>query len=96
MKDKYPKYLPIGSVVMLTGGKKRLMITGFAVSAKETTTKVYDYCGILYPEGMLTSDQTAVFNHDQIDKIYALGYSDDEEKEFKKKFAELLKKQNIG
>ena len=93
MKDKYPKYLPIGSVVLLTGGKKRLMITGFAVRAKESAEKTYDYCGILYPEGMLTSDQTAVFDHDQIDKIFALGYSDEEEKEFKKKLNELLNKQ---
>ena len=94
MKDKYPKYLPIGSVVMLNGAKKRLMITGFAVTTKEKTDVRYDYSGILYPEGMLTSDQTAVFNHDQIDRIYAIGYSDDEEKEFKKRLDESLKKNN--
>ena len=91
MKEKYPKYLPIGSVVMLEKGKKRLMITGFCITPKEQQGKVYDYSGILYPEGMLTSDQTAVFNHDQIDKIYALGYSDEEEKDFKKKLNELVK-----
>ena len=31
----YKKYLPIGTVVMLKGGKKRAMITGFCAVAGE-------------------------------------------------------------
>ena len=36
----------------------------------------------MYPEGLISSDSFFVFNHDQIDEIYHLGYIDDEEIEF--------------
>ena len=62
------KFLPIGTVVMLKGGTKRLMVTGFCMYDKNNTQKMYDYCGCLYPEGMISSDQTALFDHDQIFK----------------------------
>ena len=82
MKEQYEKYLPIGSVVLLKNGTKRLMITGFCI-IPNGDKKMYDYSGCLYPEGVISSDQIAVFNHDQIDKIFAIGYSDEEEKKFK-------------
>ena len=83
------KYLPIGSLVLLKEAKKRVMIIGFMASANETGDKVFDYMGCMYPEGVLSSDQTLVFNHDQISEIYYMGYSDNEEKEFKEKLKEL-------
>ncbi len=79
------KYLPIGSVVLLKNATKRLMVTGFLVSSKEFPEKVFDYSGCLYPEGIITSEQTALFDHEQIEKIYATGFSDQEEKSFKTK-----------
>ena len=85
MKDKYPKYLPIGSVVILNGGKKRLMITGYAQVDLQKANKVYDYCGCLYPEGIISTDNNMLFNHDDIAKIFCIGYSDDEQKEWSKK-----------
>ena len=54
------KYLPIGSVVLLKNATKRLMVTGFLVSSKEFPEKVFDYSGCLYPEGIITSEQTAL------------------------------------
>lgn len=90
----YEKYLPIGSVVMLKGGKKRAMITGFCAISGEDKTKVYDYSGCLYPEGFISSNQTLLFNHEQIEKLYHLGLVDDEEKKFKEKLNEMLKKMN--
>lgn len=89
--QKYEKYLPIGSVVLLKGAKKRLMITGYSIIAKDNLGKIYDYSGCLYPVGFLSSDQTAVFNHDQIDKIFAIGYSDDEQKQFIQTLKEKMK-----
>lgn len=94
MVQNYEKFLPIGSVVLLKNGKKRLMITGFCVSPEEDKEKVYDYSGCLYPEGIITTDQTGLFNHDQIEKIFAIGYSDNEEKDFKKKLNDLLEVKN--
>ena len=79
------KFLPLGSVVLLKNATKRLMITGFYVKADENEEKTYDYVGCLYPEGVISSKENCVFNHEQIDKIFFIGYSDDEEKSFKEK-----------
>ena len=79
------KYLPIGTVVLLKGGKKRAMITGFCSVAQENQDKIYDYSGCVYPEGYLSSNQVCLFDHDQIEKIYYLGFEDDEEIQFKDK-----------
>lgn len=83
------KYLPIGTVIMLKGGEKRCMIIGFCTTTADDDS-MYDYCGCLYPEGVLSSDQTLMFNHDQIEKIYYLGFVDEEEKEFKTKLNEVI------
>ena len=84
------KFLPIGSVVLLKGGEKKVMITGFCSSAIEDTSKVYDYTGCVYPEGYLDFEQICLFDHEQIDKVFFVGYQDDEEKEFKKILTEML------
>ena len=84
------KYLPIGTVVMLKGGSKRLMITGFCSMPTDDENEMYDYAGCMYPEGFLSSDQTALFNHEQIDKIYYMGLIDDEEKAFKQSLTMLV------
>lgn len=89
------KYLPIGSVVLLKNAKKRIMITGFAAKGKETGNKVFDYVGCLFPEGVISSDKNLLFNHDQIDKLYYIGYSDNDEKEFKQKLKDYLEKNGI-
>lgn len=90
----YEKYLPIGTVVMLKGGKKRAMITGFCSISGEDKSKVFDYSGCLYPEGLISSNQTLLFNHEQIEKIFHLGLVDEEEKQFKQKLNEMLQKMN--
>lgn len=90
----FDKYLPIGTVVMLKGGSKRIMIIGFCCSDNKDTTKIYDYSGCLYPEGTISSDKVLLFNHNQIDKIYHLGLVDEEEKEFKSKLKEFLEQKD--
>lgn len=77
------KYLPIGSVVLLKKGEKRLKIYG--VKQKESNTdKIWDYVACLFPEGNIDLEHTYIFNHDQIDKIYYLGLNDREQYEFNK------------
>lgn len=90
----YQKFLPIGSVVLLKEGKKRIMITGFCCIGNADKNKTYDYSGCLYPEGFLSSDKTLLFDHDQIEKVYYIGYSDDEEKKFQEKLKKILEKIN--
>ena len=76
------EYLPLGSIVLLNGGKKKLMITGYAVSTPEYPETIFDYCGCMYPEGIIRSDTICVFNHSEINKIIFRGYLDKEEKEY--------------
>ena len=91
MNNVGKKFLPLGTVVMLKGASKRLMITGFCtMAAEEAEGIMYDYSGCMYPEGVISSDQTALFNHDQIEKIYHMGLVDQEEKDFKIKLNQLL------
>jgi len=86
---KAEKYLPVGTVVKLINGTKKAMITGFA-STGDTDNKVYDYNGCLYPEGFLSSNQVCLFNHNQIETIYFLGYVDEDEKCFKEELNKVI------
>ncbi len=89
---KPEKYLPIGTIVLLKDAEKRLMITGFLpVDTENEKNERYDYCGCPYPEGVYTMEEILLFNHDDIYKVFYLGYSDDEEVEFKKRLEEALK-----
>lgn len=93
MRDKF---LPIGSVVLLKGGTKKVMVTGFCSIAEDNRTKVYDYSGCIYPEGYLNSNQICLFDHEQIDEIFYVGYEDDEEKEFKESIKDVMDKFQSG
>ena len=84
------KYLPIGTVVLLKGGTKRAMLTGFCSVAQENQEKIYDYSGCVYPEGYLSSNQVCLFDHDQIEKIFFVGYEDEEEKDFKERLNKVI------
>ncbi len=87
------KYLPIGTVVILKGGTKRIMITGFCCMDEKHPEKMYDYCGLLYPEGYVLKNQMLLFDHDKIEKIFYLGLNDDENKKFHANLKEYLKQE---
>lgn len=88
------RFLPIGTVVLLKGGKKEVMITSYCIfpakvqkpngEAIEGGPKLYEYGGCVYPEGILDSNMACAFNHDQIEKIVYLGYESDKQKELSK------------
>lgn len=75
-------YLPIGSVVLLKNGKKRVMVYGRKIRAGGED-KVYDYLGCLYPEGALNSKDVVLFDHSQIQMVYFIGFQDLEELAFR-------------
>jgi len=83
-------YLPIGSVVLLQGGSKKVMITGFCVTPNDNTHKMYDYSGCLYPEGVINSNEVCLFNHSQIEEVYFTGYESEEESIFKEELARTM------
>ena len=91
-KERYGKYLPIGTVVILKEGKKRLMITGFCPTAdSDGEKKIFDYCGVIFPEGMITTKSMLLFNHNQIKKIFHMGlYNDEEAMELKQRLKKLV------
>ncbi len=76
------KILSIGSVVLLKGGTKKVMIIGYFGVSNEHQNQMYDYSGCVYPEGLLDSEQTLLFNDDQIQEVCFEGYASDEQKEF--------------
>lgn len=82
--------LPIGSVVLLKNSKKKLMVIGFVQRQQSAPEMIWDYAGCLYPEGFMGPDRMFLFNTDQIERIYAVGYQDEEQFEFKPKVDALL------
>ena len=90
------KYLPVGTVVLLQNGTKRVMINGFCTMDASNPSKIYDYSGVLFPEGSLSSDQTLLFDHNQIVRVDHLGLVDQEEKEFKVKLNEIVASATAG
>ena len=73
-------YLPLGSIVYLNGGIKKLMIVARAIMASNNGKQYFfDYGGVLYPEGV-TGDQMAYFNHGDISTVFFRGCDDGENK----------------
>lgn len=70
--------LPIGSVVLLKEGTKRLMIIG-RIQTKSGDDTIYDYSGCLYPEGIIDPASIYFFDNDAIDRVFFLGFQDEEE-----------------
>lgn len=79
----YKNLLPIGSVVLLKGGDKRIMICG-RIQAKEGENTIYDYSACYYPEGIVNPTSMFFFNRDAIDTVYFVGFQDKEELNFRK------------
>lgn len=80
--------LPIGTVVLLKESTKRVMIIGVlqkSIDEEDGKEVLWDYSGVFYPEGYMGPDKTFLFNQSQIEKVYAVGYQDEEQFAFKEK-----------
>lgn len=84
-------FLPIGTVVLLKEATKKIMIIGYLASDKENEKVIYDYIACLYPEGIVSSQQYLLFNHEQIDKIFYKGYDGEERKDLLDRLLEAKK-----
>ena len=84
-------YLPIGSVVLLEGQNKRVMITGRRVISQSEGLED-DYRGCFYPEGVTGERDVLVFNRSDISMIYFIGFQDIEELAFRQM---VLKEDNL-
>lgn len=81
MKQGIPmpnEILPLGTIVYLENGTKKIMIIGrgAVMEDEDTGEDVYfDYMGAAYPEG-IDPDNAIFFNQDNIDEVIFKGYED--------------------
>ena len=87
---KVKEMLPIGSVVLLKDGAKKLMIIGVMQNDIGGTKKIYDYLGVLYPEGHIGEGFQYLFNHEDIVEVCFRGFEDGERDDFIKMLASTL------
>ncbi len=76
--------LPIGTVVKLKNIKKWVMIYG-RHQIQISTTNIYDYLAVPYPEGNLSEEFNIFFNHETIEEVIYLGLESSQEKAMKEK-----------
>lgn len=71
--------LPLGSIVIMKGSTKKVMIMSRAIATIiEGQTVYFEYGACLYPEG-LVGDQLLYFNDEDILKVIHQGFSDEED-----------------
>lgn len=80
--------LPLGSVVRLTDGTKKIMIEGYHIKANDND-KIYTYCGVIWPEGHM-QNKFCLFDPYQIDEIYFKGLENEETSEYAEKVSSIL------
>ena len=71
------RYLPIGSVVLLRGGAKKLMVIGYF--GIEPNGDQVEYMGVTYPEGYLDYREIIGFNKVEVQEVLFEGYKDIEQ-----------------
>lgn len=88
--------LPIGSIVLLKNGQKKVMIYGVKQTELESGAE-YDYLSVTYPEGSMGEEAGQfLFNHEDIDEVYFHGYEDEEREEFIENLARYYESRNGG
>lgn len=82
------EFLPIGSVVLLEGGNKRIMICG-RIQAQAGSDVIYDYSACYYPEGIVDPKSMFFFNRDAIETVYFRGCEDQDELDYRHELDQL-------
>lgn len=76
-EEKYEKVFTDRLSRFVEGQQKRIMIVG--VKQKQVDSeKVWDYSACLYPEGILNPDKLFLFDSEQIERLYFIGFQDGE------------------
>ena len=88
-------FLPLGTLVVLNGSIKKVMIALRAVyvpvNEDETDIKYFEYGAVLYPEG-LVDGQLVYFNSEDVYKVIAVGYTDADDELLVEEINEALEK----
>lgn len=85
------EFLPLGSIVTLKGGNKKVMICG-RLQQDVATGKIYHYSACLWPEGSISTDRFYLFNNEDVDVLFYIGLQAPEEFAFRK----VLEEQSAG
>lgn len=94
-QHKYIDFLPVGSVVIVKGNIRKMVIVARGVMARVEGKVIYfDYAGVLYPEGM-TNDKLIYFNNRDLSRIVFVGYSDEDEMLMKENINEWIEQSGI-
>lgn len=93
-KTTLHQILPLGTIVTLKGGTKKVMIIG-RLQEEKSSGRQYDYCSCFYPEGLLDPRELFLFQQDDIDRIFFVGMQDSEEFAFRDFIEEKLKEMNL-
>ncbi len=84
------KLLPLGTIVYLEEGTRKIMIIarGGVMQDEETGKDIYfDYMGCRYPDGIDPEDGL-FFNEDNVDKVIFKGFTDEDEERFMELYQE--------
>lgn len=81
------EFLPLGSVVSIAGFQSRLVIIQRLVVTK--TDEYYDYGAVVYPDGLVNM-KLVYFSHNVIKQVIFHGYTNAEERQLAKNFAETI------
>ena len=92
----FENLLPLGSVVLLKEGTRKLMLIGITQLAQDGSDEAYDYAAVLYPEGFLGAGETILFNQEDIEEVVFTGYDNPERAEFLAFIAEAYSKLIAG
>ena len=85
--------LPIGSIVYLKEGTKKLMILNRASIIEEDGEQLlFDYSGAIYPIG-LNPEEVFYFNDEDIDEVVFEGFKDEEETRFIQRYEKWVEKE---
>lgn len=82
ISDGMNKYMPLGSVVSIKDFEDSYkVIVGYKYNTGE---KIYDYIACDYPFGIDSEHKPIIFDHEQIEKCYHVGFSNPFGKEYRK------------
>ena len=84
--------LPVGSVVLLKNGSHKVMIIGYCQKLVSGKEQIFDYVACLFPEGFISADKNYLFNQEQVDKVYHVGYQTDGQFAFAERMENAIEK----
>ena len=82
--------LPIGTIVEIEGTEPKIIIAGYCPVGSARPGYVWDYAGFLFPLGYRNANEIIQFDKEQITRIVALGYQDEEQFVFAEKLSDAI------